>query len=193
MTRTVWFPDDEHLTVCISDSHPTPEVGTEDKKQDLWYSANDYIDFKFTARLVASESQKLGLGSFLAVAHAGCGESFRLLARWAQHNDSTRGLERLCNRCHDLDRRMQRKECIKTVLKTQDSLRQLKEINEGAMCLILAQVCSKHSERARRFASSMGLADALAVSNSSFSTVRRFMGTHQYGPSRCTITYEVID
>lgn len=178
MTRTVWFPDDEHLAVCILVSHPTTEVRTEEMQEELWYSARDFSHFRCTARLIAHESQKLGLGNFLAVAGAGPEESPASLIRWAQHHHSTRGLERLCNPSHGRDRKMRQKECIRSILKTQKALHQLQGICKDAKCLIVARTGAKHSKQARRFASLMGLADAFAAADSGIPTVWTFVGRH---------------
>ena len=136
----------------------------------------DFGHFRCTARVIASESQKLGLGHFLSAVGSDSGESFTSLIRWAQHHHSTRGLELLCNQRHGLDRKMRRKECIRTVLKTQMVLLQMRGNCEESKCLILAGVCAKHSKHARRCASLMGIADAFAVSYSSLSSVPTFMG-----------------
>jgi hypothetical protein len=175
LPRKVSFPDDNHLAVRLSGSHFSSEFDAI--QEGLWYSASDFGAFRCTSRIVASECKMRGIGNFLASADAGSGESFELLVQWAKYRHSARGLERLCNESHGCNRERQRWDCIRSVLMTQEVLRQHSGIHEDIKSLIVAKVSAKYSEHARWFASRMGLADACAVSTCRSTTSRNFQVT----------------
>ena len=169
MPRQVWFPTDDRLQTFISSSPSSTAITINEQVQgELWYSANEFDDFKSMAQHLARAYVASQTYTFAANAANEESEIREMLESTTQQEEATseaiRGLERMINILENKrDRILRRKECIRCVLMTQTRLGVMMGIDDESKCRVLARVSMQHSAWARQLALDQASMDEYVV------------------------------
>lgn len=159
---SVHFPQEEELAIVVCEIEDLVHISTEDKKK-LWIPRSEYDFAKSSARVVAKESERYGHSKHLDNTYNSLDEDAQSsLNLWALHGSCRRGLERWANSAHGELRRRDQMVYFSNVLRVQTDLK-LKDTGEETRVQKLQEVSHDLSQRSRRFAEMMAIADAEAA------------------------------
>jgi hypothetical protein len=138
---------------------PNRSTLTESDRKNLWFQRPDFIGFKRTARLIATESNHFRFRSNLDDCFgAVTDERQQKLDQWCKHGHSRRGLENWFSERHGNDRDRAKQRVVEKLL----SLQQVMRISGGVDAQELARQYGLLTENAMSFALMLGRADYAA-------------------------------
>jgi len=159
---SVHFPQEEELATVVCEIEDLVRIPVEDKKK-LWFSRSDYNFAKSSARVVAKESERYGHSKHLDNTYNSLDEDAQsCLNLWALHGSGRRGLERWANSAHGELCKKDQMIYISSVLRAQTDMK-LKDTDGETRLQKLQELGHELSQRSRRFAEMIAIADAQAA------------------------------
>lgn len=161
--KTVRFPEEETEIALIVCEIPTREEFTNEDKEMLFFSKEEYQVSRTAAKLVSKESHRNGESKNLENTFIEKNEETQCkLNNWARRGHNRRGLERWINRDHGEKRQNEQFAAIQSVLEAQEEMQiRGKEVDHEK----LRKVSHKATKTSRHFARMMGKADSYAIAN----------------------------